>query len=227
MTDTIQKRGLDSEGNYKFLPYDAKAPIVEKGFRTIKVMYKTPKSGEEKKDNSCLLVTPISVDDIENNLDSLMPYIVNMVESVQDKIGKDLHSLGETSVSPSALSMEAVIERLQTDAIGGRLNKETIDSWFTSTLADTMTVLFADKLGISDTPTEADAERIDRFVKVYRSKLTGLASNLTVYPVEEVEKLLSALDKCEIDSTDTVGNRVKERLVKMKTPVNVVEFLDL
>lgn len=233
MSDTInQVRGRDSEGNYTFLPYDPKAPISEKGLRTSKVMYKVAKTGENagvvKGNNVCMLLAPLNTEEVKEKLDKLMPHVIDYLESEQDKIVKAAHTSDDVTLSPEFLDIDAIIIALETSASAGRMNKEIITSWFTDNMADMLTVLFADKLGISDTPTDSETQKLNQFLEVYKSKYAGLASNLVSYQPEESDKLLVAMDKCEIDaSNDMIGARIKEKLIKMKQPVDMSVLVDL
>lgn len=227
---SITERGLDADGNYRFLSYDAKAPLVESGKRTIKLMYKVnTKTGKAAGINSCLLVSPVSKEELTDDvIKSLTPHIINMIEAEQDKIAKAAHISGVEAVSPDSLSISSVISSLETVAQSQRMNKEVISSWFTENLADTLTVLFADKLGVSETPSESDTANINRFLDVYKTKFNGLASNLVSYQKEEAEKLLEAVEKCEVDkNTDLVSGKIIEKLNKMANPLSQTELMDL
>jgi len=227
---SITERGLDADGNLQFLSYDAKAPLVESGKRTIKLMYKVnTKTGKAAGINSCLLVSPVTKDELTDDvLKSLTPHIINMIEAEQDKIAKTAHVSGVTSLEVDALSIKSVISSLETVAQSTRMNKEVITSWFTDNLADTLTVLFADKLGVSETPTENDTANINRFLDVYKTKFNGLASNLVSYQKEEAEKLLEAVEKCEINKdSDLVSGKIIEKLTKMANPMSSTELMDL
>jgi hypothetical protein len=220
----LNKRGTDNAGNFVFMPYDAKAPVTETGLRTVKCLYKSS-SG---KNNVCALVAPLSVDEINEKWESLMPHFVEFLQGEQDKLVKSLHTSDSAVFSASQIDLQAVINKLSEERISGRLNKEVLETWFNSELADSLTVLFADKLGISEEPTQAEADKLDSFIAVYKSKFAGLASNMVTYQVEECDKLLVALDKCEVDTgSDLIAARITERLEKMKNPVDTTALFDL
>lgn len=227
VNNVINSRGLSVNGEYRYLPYDAKAPVSEKGLRTVKVMYKKPKDGSKQKNNVCLLVQPVSSDAVLDSIEELLPHIVAMCETTQDAIAKDLHTSDDATVSPNNLNMASIVAKLTADATSGRMNKETIASWFTDTIADTMSVLFANKLGVSDTPTQEESDKVERFVTVYKNKFTSLASNMTVLQPGEATKLLEAIDKCDTESNDLIAIKLKDRLTKMSQPVDTIEMLGL
>lgn len=225
MTDTINKqRGTNEAGNFVFMPYDAKAPVFEAGLRTVKCLYKTA-SG---KNNVCALINPLEVSEVTEKFDSLMPHFMSYLESEQDKIVKSLHTSDDASFTPDSISLDAVINALNAERSSGRMNKEIIGAWFDSELADSLTVLFADKLGISDSPTQEETDKLDSFISVYRAKFSGLAANSVHYQVEECDKLLVALDKCEVDSaSDLVAGKIVEKLEKMKKPADMSALIGL
>lgn len=227
---TLPIRGLDSQGNYIFLPYDPKAPITEAGKRTIKIMYKVAKTGANagivKGANSCLLVAPLKVSDVEENVEALKLHVLAMLEAEQDKIAKGFHLAGSSLVSPSNLTVVEIIKSLEAERESGRMNKEILTDWFTETLADNLMLLFAGKLGVSEVPTVEESKKVERFVDVYKNKFCGLASNLVTYQKDEAEKLLIAMEKCEVDFVnDSIAGKVKEKLERMIKPVNVEELL--
>ena len=225
-------RGMNSEGAYIFLPYDPKAPISEAGKRVIKVCYKVAKQGKNagvvKGKNSCLIVEPIVAEDVNNAdvVNRLLPHVIAMCEAERDKIAKDFHLSGAQSVSQEALDINAIIASLEAEAVSGRMNKEIITSWFDSEVSDILTVLFSQKLGITETSGAEEIKKLDRFITVYRDKFCGLASNLVTYQIEEAKKLLEALDKCELDfDSDMIASKIREKLNKMLSPTNVEELL--
>jgi len=121
-----------------------------------------------------------------------MPHVITMLEVEQDKLIKAAHISGGDSATlePDSIDITAIIAALEAERVSGRMSKEVITEWFDAAMADTLMVLFADKLGIGDTPTEAQADKIDSLISVYRAKYCGLASNLVNYAVEEAEKSL-------------------------------------
>jgi len=232
----LNPRGQDANGNLVFLPYDPKAPITENGRRTAKVMYKIAKTGEnagiKKGNNVCMLVPPFSPDDVTPQINKLMPHIITMLEVEQDKLIKAAHTSDDVTLSPAEISLDAIITALEAERVSGRMSKEVITAWFDEYMSDTLTVLFADKLGISSEPTQAQADKIDSLIAVYKAKYCGLASNLVNYAIEEAEKLVVAMDKCEVGvdvnaDGDIIGARIRERLEKMAKPADMTALLDL
>ena len=133
---TINERGIHNEsGEYVYLAYNPKAPVIEQGKRTVKVMYKKPKSGDKQKDNVCLLIDPILEANVTSFIPALMPHIINMCESVQDAIAKELHTSNDATVPATKLDMESIVSKLEADAVSQRINKETINTWFNANMA--------------------------------------------------------------------------------------------
>ena len=228
--NTILSRGVNADGDLVFLSYDATAPVVEAGKRTVKLMYKVnPKTQKAAGVNSCLLVEPITSEDLTSEIQAkLVPHIINMLEVEQDKLVRTAHLSGVESVSSDSIDIEAIITSLETVRASTRMNKEVITSWFEANMKDTLTVLFADKLGVSEVPTEKDAENITRFLDVYKNKFNGLASNLVSYQKEEAVKLMEAVTKCDVDkNTDLVSAKIIEKLDKMVNPASSSELMDL
>lgn len=218
MTNSINPRGMNEAGNMVFLPYDAKAPVTEVGKRTAKIMYKRDKSGKIAGTNSCLLVAPITsehVTEVATN-EAWHKHIVSFLESEQDKLIRALHVAGNEEVTDKAISLDAILTSLNTETVSARLTKDTVNQWFNENLADTLTVAFADKLGVTEESSDEDVTKVERIVATYKGKFAGLASNVTVYPTEMIDKLMTALDSCEVDKTEVITSKVIGKLESMK-----------
>jgi len=229
------RRGLNSKGEYVYLPYDPKAPVTEKGYRTAKVMYKVAKTGEnagvKKGNNVCMLLDIIPDEDITAHMEKLLPHIKGMLEGEQDRLIKSLHTGDDVTIPASDLTVSALLNVMEAERLsGGRMTSVIIGDWFDEVMSEVLMVLFADKLGITGDPTQAQVDKIQAFLDVYKAKYCGLASNLVTYAVEEVDKLLAAMDKVldeDERKKDSIAYRLHEKLVKMKTPVDMTALLDL
>lgn len=201
--------------SYSFVEYDsAHAPVPSTGNRVSKCLYRS--DSKEGHANSYIELLALTEADITEHLTVLMPHFVSYCESVQDDIIKALHKSKFTAVDASSISMDAVIDKLES-AGEGRLNKDQVFSWFDAEMADTLLVAFADKLGVTDTPTEAEQEKLDLILATYRTKYGALAGGKSKFMPEEAEKLQQAIVVAEADQS-SLGARFVARLVKMQEP---------
>ncbi len=198
---------------YGFNAYNSKAvPTISEGKRLAVVRYKNTKKQKAQFSNVCVQV-PAAVAG-ESDYAQLHGHILAMITAAQDGIIRSLHESGKNMVSDSQLSISAVREYLDSEAESGRLSKDDVIAWFAESVQDTLSVALADKLGISDTPTQAETDRITAMIAVYREKFASLAGGKTQFSVENAVKLQRALEVSGAD--DELAVRFTARLTKMQ-----------
>lgn len=171
------------------------------GQRLAVVKFKTTANVKAPMPNKCVSVpvmeiTPSRTDITADELQALYPHITSMVQKAQDEIirAKLLENGEGYKVLDSDINMQSVILYLAEESKGNRLSKEYIAGWFADNVAELLTVALADKLGISDTPSEAESKKLQATVNMYCDKLQGLAGSKTAYTPEVADKLLRALE---------------------------------
>lgn len=202
---------------HTFLPFDSKTSKPYAGQRLVKVLYKTPKnSTEEKRQSVCVSIPQMNESLSDVQLVRLMPHIQNMLETVQDGICKDAHENKALAVTDAMLSVDAIIEYLDTEILGDRLTKEKVEAWFVdSGLRDSLAVAFANKLGISDAPTQAEEKKLNQALAVYADKFASMAGGKTSFAPDVAIKLQAALSVIDPVDAGTIGTRFATRLDKM------------
>jgi len=183
----------------------------------VKCLYKTnTKTGKAAGENSYILVpdSHLAESVIVENAEKLAPYVAAFLQGVEDGIVKEHHKNGGKGFSDSFLSLDKILAVLDAQGQGNRLNKEKIEAWFNSEMLEALTVAFADKMGVSDTPTDAEMEKIRNVTDVYKGKYASLASGKTHYKKEEVEMLQKALEVTDAVATP-IGERFYGRLEGM------------
>jgi hypothetical protein len=157
-----------------------------------------------------------TVDEVEitGNISALLPHITSMLEGVQDKIIRKYSELGRTYVTDSDISVSACIMHLEAENISTRLTGDRIASWFDSSIADVLSVALADKMGVSDIPTDAQTQRLSQMIASVRGKLVTLASPKTTFSVDHAKKLITILEYASDD--DVLAQRFIQRLSKVQ-----------
>jgi hypothetical protein len=180
---------------HTIVPFDAKKSKPFDSQRLCKVVYKTTKSGE-KKQSVCVSI-PAITEISEEFIDAAVPYIRAMMESAQDAIVRSLHEEGKTEVMDSDIEESEILKYLEAEAKGERLSKESVSAWFVDTMQDALTVALADRLGLSDTPTEQQTKELDAAITVYREKFASLSGAKTSYderlPLSYLKRLQSVM----------------------------------
>lgn len=168
-----------------------------------------------KRDSKCVSLPMISDQDIASNLLILTPHIATFLHGAQDKIIREIleERNSVSTVTTDSISIAAICEWLDGNDESGRLTKESVATWFKENVEEMLTVALADKLGVSETPTQAESDRIIATVEVFRSKVAALAGGKTSYEPKICKSLISALELAP--AGDALATRFTSRLNKM------------
>lgn len=126
------------------------------------------------------------------------------------------------AISADAITMEAVAAYAAQQAVGNRLSKDLLESWFDGNLADNLYLRLADKLGIVGTPTEQQGNLLTSNVATAKKLVTSLASPRSMYPENIVAQLEKAISLAEDDGK--IKSQLLAKLSLMKQPVTVADF---
>ena len=205
-----------------FKEYDSALtiPAVE-GYRAVKCLYKkNPKTGKAAGTNSFVRVPDsITAASVTEKLAGLMPHVIQYLQEEENKLVKAQHVAGATMINPDSLGLDSILAAFEASGTNNRLNKERVEEWFAGSMLESLMVAFADKMGLSDTPTEAELSKLEQITGVYKAKFASLASGKTSYRPEEAELMLKALEVTGANSTE-IGGRFVVRLERMKTVSN-------
>lgn len=195
------------------------------GQRLVSLWFKQSKEQKEKglEAHKPVAVSIPSLTLTDSETLSLKSYLVGYIQEVQNKIVRSKVEEGSTFIQDSDISLQACIEFLEEDSKGARLSGEAIGEWFSNTLADVLTVAFAERLGVSDIPTEYETSKLSALVGMYKAKFASLASPKTSYSKEITQNLLKALEL--VDEDDALKVRFTKRLEGMTQ--SSIEFLGL
>lgn len=207
----LEKLG-ETMGDYK--PYDSQLPIAEiEGTRIVKCLYQ--KSSKQASSYVRIPCKHLTEELLAARMSELTPYLLNYLQEVESQMIKDEHKQGLLSCYVDALSLDKIIEKLEASEAGARLNKEKIEAWFASDLAESLTVRFAEKLGISENPSEEQLAKLEMILAAYKKKFSSLASGKTFIKEEDCTNMISVIEFCEADKS-LIGSRFIARLGKMQ-----------
>lgn len=206
---------------HSVVPFDSKKSQPFDGQRLCKVIAKyTAKMAEKKaakKQSKCVSIPVSKV--TQSFLLNGLEYINAMYQDAQDGVVRELVEGGATEVRDDQLTEECVLQFLADEAAGNRITKDAANAWFDGTMAEMLTVAFADKLGVSDTPTKDQETTIAQAIGVYKEKFAGLAGGKTKYDPETAQKLIKAIETVGAD--DELATKFGARLQVMLKPVTV------
>lgn len=208
---------------YTFESYNSAAPVTPAaGMRLSKVLYRSDNA--EAKENSYISIPVISDAEVTEQMTVLLPHLVSYLQDQQDSIVKKAHTGGFSSVTLDQICLTAVIDLLESTG-QGRLNKEVIFAWYDADVADALMVAFADKLGLSDTPTDEESEKVAVIVATYRKNFGALAGGRSMFMPDTASAMQRALEVTGANHT-ALGARFVKRLEDMiNPPTNLLESL--
>ena len=203
--------------DHTFESFTAGKSVAYQGQRLVKVTFKfteaMEKRGEKKRESLCVSV-PELAKPTSDQVAVLMPHILSMMQGAQNGIVRELAESGKTSVNDAQIGFGAILAYLDSESEGERLTSEAVKDWFNGTLGDILTVAFADKLGISDTPTEAQQKQITQTLNIYRENFASLAGGKTKKSNEQIAFLEKALKFAPAD--DALAGKFAARFASMR-----------
>lgn len=149
-----------------------------------------------KRDSKCVSLPVVTGDDISNNLVVLIPHFTSFLHVVQDKMIREMLESGNSvsTVTTESISISAITEWLDSNDDSGRLTKESVCKWFDDSISESLTVVLADKLGVSDVPSNEESDKIIAVVNAFRSKISSLAGGKTVFEPKICTSVINALE---------------------------------
>lgn len=197
--------------------FDAKKSQPLTGQRLAKIIFKNTEKVKAPMPSKCVSVPFLTSEQVDEVIPAIKAHIVSMLEGAQNElIRAKLLEFGEgTEIADSDISLAACISYLDEAAKGNRLSKDSIAAWFAGNVAELLAVAIADKLGISDTPTAGEVEKLEKIISDYSAKFQALAGSKTMYSPDVAQKLVRALEVTGCN--DPLAQQFTVKLQAMKT----------
>jgi len=145
---------------------------------------------------------------------AISEYLLASLEQLQNGYIKSRAEAGALSIQYSELSLVKLEEfaGLENEASGiGQISSERITNWFNAELRDLWIVALSDRLGISESATDADVKRLEQIANQTRDNLAKLASKKPVHFDERVRNALNAALACA-NEDDSFAQRISAKL---------------
>jgi hypothetical protein len=187
--------------------------VALSGQRLSKVGYKSTKQNPAKYPSICVSVPVIPDSEIIEASGKLVPYIREMLQNAQDGIVRSLYESSQgtlTSVSDEDISISAIIGFLSAESSGDRLTKDGLEEWFTLCMADSLIVVFADKLGF-DLSTSEQEVVVMKHVDVYKDMISSLSGGKTSLAADKITNIRKSFALCGLDE-DVMVEKLNARL---------------
>lgn len=204
---------------HTFVPFVSGKSTAFEGQRLAQITFKTVTDKvtkkQSKRDSMCVSVPVLDV--TADNMMAMKSHVVAMIHKVQDSIIRDRVIAGNTSVNDEHIAFNAVLEYLDAESEGSRIKGEDVTAWFdvAEGFADKLRVVFADKLGLSDSPSEAETKQVEQQVNQYRACYVALAGGKKMYEPKVAEKLAATIERYCDTAEDTIASKFYTRLTKM------------
>ncbi len=205
---------------HSVVSYDPKSSKAFTGQRLAKFTWKTVQDKTSamynvKRDSKCVSLPVIGEQEIVGNIVVLVPAVQAYLHSVQDKMIREMLEAGGNvvQVNSESINVAAIVEWLEQNDESGRITKESVGMWFDSTVAEQLAVVLADRLGVSEIPTNAESAKILATVEAFKGKIAALAGGKTAYEPKVCKSIISALELA--GEGDVLAGRFKVRLNKM------------
>jgi hypothetical protein len=156
------------------------------------------------------LPTPSELD----SYPALRDYLIGSFEGLVNSRTKELIVAGAATVQYSDLALSYLNSHaaaLNESSGIGQLSEAGIKSWFDSDARDLVLVALADKLGITETATDADVKRLEQIANQLRDNLAKLSSKKPVQFDERVRKALNMALEVS-DTGDSMSARLLDKL---------------
>lgn len=198
--------------NHTFVPFVAGQSKAFEGQVLAKATYKGRNGKAPEFASVC-----VSIPKMDLNTEQILAakdHILAMFEDCREKIIRGLHEAGKTSVNDAEIGFAACLEYLEDVKQGTRLSGEDVKQWFEESFADSLRVVFADKLGLGDNPNDAEVKQVEQRVNGYREACVSLASPRTLFKDAKAIALKDAITK-HCNDSDPMAMRFVARLDKM------------
>lgn len=203
---------------HSVVTYDPKSSKPFTGQRLSKVTYKTITDKANalygvKRESKCVSLPLITAKEVESNIIALTPHFIEFLHGVQDKIVRERVDEGAKHITTDEVSIAGCVEWLESNNESGRLTKESVAAWFQETIAESLAVTLAERLGVSDVPSDEESNKILAVVEAFKGKVSSLAGGKTAYEPKVCKSLITALELAP--AGDALAVRFTTRLTKM------------
>lgn len=220
MNDALALAGLGEELG-KFKAYDSQLTIPDiTGTRIYKCLYQASTKGGTKAQENAYVRIPtkhLTEEHIVASIAELTPHILGWLQGIEDTMIKDTHKKGGLQIFTQYLTLDKLIEQLEASNEGSRLNKEKIEAWYTSTVQDELAELFATKMQLTESSSEAELAKLELVLNAYKMKFTSLAGGKTYIKPDDCAAMISVITGCPTAAASLIGIRFVARLEKMSS----------
>lgn len=191
------------------------------GQRLSVVAYKTDKKTGVKPESKSVSIPKFEIAPLMVRVTEIQDSILELAYKAQDAIVRELVEFGKSFVQDTEIGIDAIIAYLNDSSESGRLTRKVLDNWFDMNVSEMLQVALADKLGLSNTPTLQESNKVDLLVASYKDKLAALSGGNTSYSPKVATQLLRALEVASVE--DSIASKLVAKLTKMRDVTDSLE----
>jgi hypothetical protein len=198
------------------------------GQRLSVVYWKTDKLTGIKKDSKCVSIPKLVASAITvEHKEQLLPFMVDMLVGVQNKIIREMIESGSVHIQNSEIDIASCIQYLENsisndsdddgngNTVSLRLNKEMLNTWFDTVIADKLVLLLAQKLGVDENSEPSKLLLLEKTLKAFKDKIASLAAGTTKLDIKSINSLRNVIALAISPDTKEDGNSVLKGLSSM------------
>lgn len=142
---------------HKFKALDKNSSAMD-GQRLVRLIAKGKSKSPNLSESLCVSIPVMTAEIVAEHIDSLLPYVVGMVQGVQDKIIRSVRvETGKSEIADSEFDIKAVLVYLAENGEGETLTAEFIREWFIEDYTDVIHQWIRNRPGCAHLPsTEID-----------------------------------------------------------------------
>lgn len=186
--------------------------------RLAKVGYKSTEKNPAKYPSVCVSVPQVDPVALQMCADDLLPHLATLIEDTQDAIIRSKYedACGSlVDITDEDISIPACVSYLNAAALGDKLSKEAIATWFDSVAFDACYVIVSVKLGYGEELTAEQDATIRKHVEAYKQVFGLLAGKNVKLTPNQIGGLELALENCDVDA---MTRKIASRIASLKVP---------
>jgi len=238
---SIISDSIASGSRHAVLEYVSGTSAPNAGQRLAKIILRgqVDAAGEAIK-SKCVSIPHISIDAVKAGIadGSLVPYVMEYLESIQDTVIKVAVLNGMSEIHSGIFSINACLEFLDSKSESTRLTKEVVQAFYSEKLAAALVSLCMASLGVSSIAELSPAKqgsllKTTKSVEEDISKLAGGATLLPDASIGRIRRVIqTAISSGVLSSEDSLLARLNGKLDAMEKKneearMNTEELLDL
>lgn len=195
--------------------------------RLAKVGYKSTTKNPAKYPSVCASVPQVDPIALKINADDLLPHLATLIEDTQDAIIRQKYEDADGAlieITDEDISIPACVSYLNAAALGDKLSKDAINTWFDSVVFDACYAIVSMKLSYGEELTEEQDLTVRKHVEAYKQVFALLAGKNIKLTPNQLGGLELALENCEVDA---MTRKIAAKVDALKAPpkAKVAELL--